>query len=107
MEPGSTIGSASAHFAIDRRLLTEATETLDGGDPAAAAALLDQALSRPFGADSGEALHESGTRIQSADGYAGGDRHRRGDSALACRRTVVVASSEAGDERLAAGWESS
>lgn len=68
MEPGSTIGSASAHFAIDRRLLTEATETLDGGDPAAAAALLDQALSRPLGADSGEALHESGREFSPLTG---------------------------------------
>ena len=45
---------------IDAELLAEATETLDGGDPASAAVLLDQALSRPLGADQGKALHEAG-----------------------------------------------
>ena len=53
---------------IDAELLMEATETLDGGDPVAAAALLDQALSRPLGADSGKALHESGREFDPGTG---------------------------------------
>lgn len=53
---------------IDRRLLMQATETLDGGDPAAAAMLLDQALSRPLGADSGKALHETGREFSLGTG---------------------------------------
>ena len=45
---------------IDGELLAEATETLDGGDPEGAIILLDQALSRPLGAEQGKALHEAG-----------------------------------------------
>lgn len=45
---------------VDFARLTKATETLDGGDPAAAATMLDEALSRPLGADRGKALHEAG-----------------------------------------------
>ena len=53
---------------IDAELLMEATETLDGGDPVAAAALLDQALSRPLGAEQGKALHESGREFDPGTG---------------------------------------
>lgn len=53
---------------LDQPLLMQATETLDGGDPVAAAALLDQALSRPLGADSGKALHESGRQFDPGTG---------------------------------------
>ena len=42
---------------VDVRLLREATETLDGGNPEGAEPLLDEALSRPLGAASGKALH--------------------------------------------------
>lgn len=49
---------------IDIPLLRRATETLDGGDPEGAIPLLDAALSRPLGAASGEALHESGREFQ-------------------------------------------
>lgn len=51
---------------VDVGLLTEATDTLDGGDPEGAVPLLDQALSRPLGAESGEALHEAGREFQPA-----------------------------------------
>jgi hypothetical protein len=44
---------------VDVTLLTRATQTLDGGDPEGAIPLLDQALSRPLGSDSGKALHEA------------------------------------------------
>lgn len=53
---------------VDRTLLTEATETLDGGDPQAAAPLLDQALSRPLGAEQGKALHEAGREFEPGTG---------------------------------------
>jgi LPXTG-motif cell wall-anchored protein len=53
---------------IDLKLLNQATETLDGGDPEGAVALLDEALSRPLGAASGKALHESGREFQPATG---------------------------------------
>ena len=55
---------------IDRLSLVRATETLDGGDPAAAIPLLDAALSRPLGAEQGLALHESGRQFQPATGGA-------------------------------------
>jgi len=45
---------------VDFALLQRATETLDGGNPEGAIGVLDQALSRPLGSDSGKALHESG-----------------------------------------------
>lgn len=53
---------------IDTRLLGEAAETLDGGDPEGAVPLLDEALSRPLGAASGKALHEAGREFQPATG---------------------------------------
>jgi LPXTG-motif cell wall-anchored protein len=53
---------------VDMPLLRKATETLDGGDPHGAVPLLDQALSRPLGAASGEALHEAGREFQPATG---------------------------------------
>ncbi len=53
---------------IDVELLNEATETLDGGDPEGAVPLLDEALSRPLGAASGKALHESGREFHPANG---------------------------------------
>ncbi len=53
---------------IDASELRQATETLDGGDPQAAISLLDQALSRPLGADTGKALHESGREFQPGTG---------------------------------------
>jgi hypothetical protein len=53
---------------IDMALLKQATETLDGGDPAGAIPLLDEALSRPNGAKSGAALHEAGQEFQPATG---------------------------------------
>ncbi len=49
---------------VDMPLLRKATETLDGGDPQGAIPLLDGALSRPLGAESGKALHESGREFQ-------------------------------------------
>ena len=54
--------------AIDGPLLRKATETLDGGNPEGAIRLLDEALSRPLGAASGKALHESGREFQPATG---------------------------------------
>ncbi len=53
---------------IDGPLLGKATETLDGGNPKGAIRLLDEALSRPLGAASGKALHESGREFQPATG---------------------------------------
>ncbi len=53
---------------IDVKLLRRATETLDGGDPEGAVPLLDEALSRPLGAASGKALHESGREFRPATG---------------------------------------
>lgn len=44
---------------IDVAVLRQAMETLDGGDPEGAIPLLDRALSRPLGAESGKALHEA------------------------------------------------
>lgn len=53
---------------IDLKLLRQATETLDGGDPEGAVPLLDEALSRPLGAESGKALHEAGREFEPATG---------------------------------------
>ena len=53
---------------IDVRLLKEGTEQLDGGDPEGAVPLLDEALSRPLGAQSGKALHEAGREFEPATG---------------------------------------
>lgn len=53
---------------VDRALLKQATETLDGGDVQGAAPLLDQALSRPLGAGSGKALHEAGREFRPGTG---------------------------------------
>ena len=44
---------------IDMASLRRATETLDAGNPDGAIPLLDEALSRPLGSDSGKALHEA------------------------------------------------
>jgi hypothetical protein len=49
---------------IDVKVLNQATETLDGGDPDAAIPLLDEALSRPLGEESGQAEHEAGREFQ-------------------------------------------
>lgn len=53
---------------IDITRLEKATETLDGGDPEAALVMLDEALSRPLGADSGKALHKSGRKFTAEAG---------------------------------------
>lgn len=45
---------------VDFARLRRATEILDAGKPAGAIPLLDEALSRPLGADRGKALHEAG-----------------------------------------------
>ena len=53
---------------IDAKLLRAGTEKLDGGDSQGAVPLLDQALSRPLGAESGKALHETGREFEPATG---------------------------------------
>jgi hypothetical protein len=53
---------------IDVKLLGQAMETLDGGDPQGAIPLLDEALSRPLGSDKGKALHEAGREFRPATG---------------------------------------
>lgn len=53
---------------IDVKRLKEATEKLDGGDPEGAVPLLDEALSRPLGSDSGKALHDAGREFQPGTG---------------------------------------
>lgn len=53
---------------IDVAKLRQATETLDGGDAQAAVPLLDEALSRPLGSQSGKALHEAGREFQPGTG---------------------------------------
>lgn len=53
---------------VDMALLRRATEILDGGDPQGSIPLLDEALSRPLGAASGKALHESGREFQPGTG---------------------------------------
>ena len=45
---------------VDLALLEEADEAVDSGDGDRAIELLDVALSRPLGAESGKELHESG-----------------------------------------------
>jgi len=53
---------------IDVRLLRAGTEKLDGGDAEGAVPVLDEALSRPLGAQSGKALHEAGREFEPATG---------------------------------------
>lgn len=53
---------------IDVAELRKAMETVDKGNPDAAVPMLDAALSRPLGASSGKALHESGREFQPATG---------------------------------------
>ena len=53
---------------IDIAELRNAMETVDKGHPDAAIPMLDQALSRPLGAASGQALHESGREFEPATG---------------------------------------
>ncbi len=53
---------------IDVAALRKGTETLDSGDASGAIPLLDEALSRPLGANSGKALHEAGREFQPATG---------------------------------------
>jgi hypothetical protein len=53
---------------IDSALLERAMETLDDGDADRAVAVLDQALSRPLGSDTGKALHEAGREFRPASG---------------------------------------
>lgn len=51
---------------VDMAVLRRAAETLDGGDPAAAQNLIDTALSRPLGAESGRLFHGAGREFRSA-----------------------------------------
>jgi hypothetical protein len=53
---------------IDLARLRQATETLDGGNPAGAIPLLDEALSRPLGSAKGKALHEAGREFTPGTG---------------------------------------
>ncbi len=53
---------------VDMTELRAAMETVDKSDPKAAIPMLDEALSRPLGAASGKALHESGREFQPATG---------------------------------------
>jgi hypothetical protein len=53
---------------IDSALLERAMETLDDGDSNRAVTMLDEALSRPLGSDSGKALHEAGREFRPATG---------------------------------------
>ena len=53
---------------IDPALLKRAMETLDDGDPDRAVTMLDEALSRPLGTDSGKVLHEAGREFRPAIG---------------------------------------
>ena len=53
---------------VDMAGLRRATETLDGGNPAGAIPLLDEALSRPLGSDKGKVLHEAGREFRPATG---------------------------------------
>ncbi len=50
------------------RVLRRAAETLDGGDPHRAQTLIDEALSRPFGATSGKLFHGAGREFRPARG---------------------------------------
>lgn len=53
---------------VDPALLERAMETLDDGDPDRAVTMLDEALSRPLGSDSGKVLHEAGREFRPAVG---------------------------------------
>ena len=53
---------------VDLALLEQADEAVDAGDLDEAVLLLDQALSRPLGAESGRELHESGREFTPAFG---------------------------------------
>lgn len=53
---------------VDVESLGEASARLERGDSEAAIALIDQALSRPLGADQGAALHEAGREYRPARG---------------------------------------
>ena len=53
---------------VDAALLNRAMETLDAGNTDQAVTLLDQALSRPLGSDTGKPLHEAGREFRPATG---------------------------------------
>lgn len=53
---------------VDVALLERADEAVDSGDIDGAVLLLDQALSRPLGAEGGKELHESGREFTPAFG---------------------------------------
>jgi len=53
---------------VDMGVLRRAAETLDGGDPGRAQTLIDEALSRPFGATSGKLFHGAGREFRPARG---------------------------------------
>ena len=53
---------------IDAALLRSAMETLDGGDQERAVVMLDRALSRPLGSDTGKVLHEAGREFRPSTG---------------------------------------
>ena len=53
---------------IDVSKLREGTEKLDSGHPKAAISLLDEGLSLPLGAKSGQVKHEAGREFQPATG---------------------------------------
>lgn len=53
---------------VDPQLLEQAMETLDAGNEVEAISLLDQALSKPVGEESGAVLHDSGREFQPATG---------------------------------------
>ena len=53
---------------VDAAVLERAMETLDDGNSAQAVSMLDQALSRPLGADKGKVLHDAGREFRPATG---------------------------------------
>ena len=53
---------------VDVELVGEALETLEAGQQEEAVSLLDTALSRPLGAESGKALHEAGREFEPGTG---------------------------------------
>lgn len=53
---------------VDAALLRSAMETLDGGDQKRAVVMLDRALSRPLGSETGMVLHEAGREFRPATG---------------------------------------
>lgn len=55
---------------IDAALLRTAMETVDRGDQKRAVVMLDRALSRPLGSDTGKALHEAGREFRPGTGVA-------------------------------------